>query len=120
MKALCLFALVVAVFAASAVEVTEDDAREAVCGWITLKETLAGGAQFDASGISDVKTCSGKDGKGVFYVVTFAGGGYVVVSGDTDTEPILAYSSEGEWSEDEAKNPLMAMLGFDVAAAPGK
>ena len=109
-------ATAIATFAAVAAEVTENDAREAVRGWAALKESLTGGAQFNASAISDVKTCSGKDGKGVFYVVTFASGGYAVVSGDTDTEPILAYSSEDEWVDDESRNPILTMLKLDVAA----
>ncbi len=107
----------VASLAALAAEVTEDEAREAVCGWAALKEALTGVTRFSASEISGVKACSGKDGNGTYYVVSFAGGGFAVVSGDTDMEPILAYSAEGEWVDDETKNPLMAMLGLDVAAA---
>ena len=107
----------VASFAALAAEVTEDEAREAVRGWAALGESLTGGTRFSASAISDVKEYSGKDGKGTYYVVSFEGGGFAVASGDTDMEPILAYSAEGEWVDDEAKNPLMAILGLDVAAA---
>ena len=105
-----------AVASASAVEVSPDEAREAVAGWAALQEALAGGARFGASAITGVKTCSGADGKGVFYVITFEGGGYAIASGDTETEPILGYSAEGEWVDDETRNPLLVMLKLDVAA----
>lgn len=102
--------------ALSASEVSPDDAREAVAGWAALQEALAGGTRFGASAIAGVKTCPGADGKGVFYVVAFEGGGYAIASGDTETEPILGYSAEGEWIDDEVRNPLLAMLKLDVAA----
>ena len=99
---------------ANSAQVSEAEAEEAVRGWLALREALGG--VVDAQPES-VARHTGKDGKGVFYVVSFEGGGYAVASGDTDTEPILAYSAEGEWVDDEAKNPLMVMLGLDVAAA---
>ena len=101
---------------ANATGVSPDDAREAVAGWAALQEALAGGERLGASAITGVKTCPGADGKGVFYVVAFEGGGYAIASGDTETEPILGYSAEGEWIDDEVRNPLLAMLKLDVAA----
>lgn len=86
---------------ANATGVSPDEAREAVAGWATLQEALACGTRFDASAIAGVKTCLGADGKGVFYVVVFEGGGYAIASGDTETEPILGYSTQGEWIDDE-------------------
>ena len=100
--------------AANSAQVSEAEAEEAVRGWLALREALGG--VVDAQPAS-VARHTGKDGKGVFYVVSFAGGGYAVVSGDTELEPILAYSTEGEWIDDESRNPLLAMLNLDIAAA---
>ena len=111
--ALLLAGLVVAL-PTLAVEVSEAEAEEAVRGWLALREALGG--MVDAQPES-VARHTGKDGKGVFYVVSFEGGGYAVVSGDTELEPILAYSTKEEWIDDESRNPLLAMLNLDVAAA---
>ena len=102
------------ILSALGADVSEAEAEEAVRGWLALREALGG--VVDAQPES-VARHTGKDGKGVFYVVSFEGGGYAVVSGDTELEPILAYSTEGEWVDDESRNPLLAMLNLDVAAA---
>ena len=102
------------ILSALGADVSKAEAEEAVRGWLALREALGG--VVDAQPES-VARHTGKDGKGVFYVVSFEGGGYAVVSGDTELEPILAYSTEGEWVDDESRNPLLAMLNLDVAAA---
>ena len=91
-------------------EIAEDAAR----GWINLRESL--GEAITAEPES-VLSYDAKDGKGKYYVVNLQGGGFVVTSGDTEIEPILAYSKEGVWNTNAAENPLMAMLEIDVAAA---
>lgn len=96
--------------------VTEADAEQAVIGWARLREAL--GTKFD----SDIETESvlsyaGKDGKGAFFVVNLKERGFVVTSGDTGLNPILAYSKDAIWIDDSAANPLLAMLPIDVAAA---
>ena len=90
-------------------EIAEDAAR----GWINLRESL--GEAITAEPES-VLSYDAKDGKGKYYVVNLQGGGFVVTSGDTELEPILAYSKEGVWNTNAAENPLMAMLNIDVAA----
>ena len=96
-------------------EVTGEEAMNAVAGWVNVKEAL--GAAFTAQPTTNVLAYTAKDGKGKYYVVNLAGGGFVVTSGDTALEPILAYSKEGVWNTNAAENPLMAMLEIDVAAA---
>ena len=102
------------VFAASAAEVTADDALAAVAGWVNVKAAL--GEDFTAQPAS-VKEYAAKDGNGKFYAVSLEGGGFVVTSGDTELEPVLAYSKDGTWVDDVTQNPLLAMLPLDVAAA---
>ena len=97
---------------AFAAEVAPNAAQEAVAGWVRLKEAL--GEQFDAAPASTA-TYQGRDGKGVFHVVSFEGGGYVVTSGDTDFTPILAWSKSGEFAATD-ENPLWCLIAGDTAA----
>lgn len=41
----------------------------------------------------------------VMHVINYDGGGYIIVSGDNRIEPILAYSDEGYFDENEANYP---------------
>ena len=97
-----------------AAEVSGDDAKTAVAGWVNLKAAV--GEDFAAKP-SSVREYQGKDGKGKYYVVELEGGGFVVTSGDTEINPVLAYSKEGTWVDDVKRNPLLAMLPIDVAVA---
>ena len=97
-----------------AAEVAADEAREAAQGWAALQEALTGKERFAGAEIADVKSYEGKDGRGRFYVVSFAGGGFAVTSGDTEIAPILAYSEDGEFVA-SGENPLWVMLTTDVA-----
>ena len=94
-------------------EISADIAEDAVRGWINLREALS--AEITAEPES-VLQYTANDGQGKYYVVNLKGGGFVVTSGDTAMEPILAYSKEGVWNTNAAENPLMAMLNIDVAA----
>ena len=104
-----------ATFSAFAEAVTDmNDVTAVVAGWKNAKEAL--GEQLEAEPVS-VQAYSGLGGTGTYYVVSLEGGGYVVTSGDTSLEPVLAYSKTGTWVDDVTRNPLMAMLQIDVAAA---
>ncbi len=103
-----------AAFPLLADEVSGDDAMSAVAGWVRVKAAL--GEDFTAQP-PGVREYPGQDGNGKFYVVTLEGGGFVVTSGDTDLEPVIAYSKSGTWVDDVTQNPLLAMLPIDVAAA---
>ena len=103
-----------AAFPLLADEVSGDDAMIAVAGWVRVKAAL--GEDFTAQPAS-VREYTGQDGKGKFYVVSLEGGGFVVTSGDTELEPVIAYSKTGMWVDDVTQNPLLAMLPIDVAAA---
>ncbi len=94
-------------------EISSDVAEDAARGWINLREAL--GEEITAEPES-VLTYDAKDGKGKYYVVNLQGGGFVVTSGDTEIEPILAYSKDSTWNTNATQNPLMVMLNIDVAA----
>ncbi len=91
-----------------------NDVTAVVVGWQRAQEAL--GEQLTAAPAS-VRDYSGLGGTGTYYVVSLEGGGYVVTSGDTSLEPVLAYSKTGTWVDDVKRNPLMAMLEIDIAAA---
>ena len=91
-----------------------NDVTAVVVGWQRAQEAL--GEQLTAAPAS-VREYSGLGGTGTSSVVSLEGGGYVVTSGDTSLEPVLAYSKTGTWVDDVKRNPLMAMLEFDIAAA---
>ncbi len=91
-----------------------NDVTAVVVGWERAQEAL--GEQLTAAPAS-VREYSGLGGTGTYYVVSLEGGGYVVTSGDTSLEPVLAYSKTGTWVDDVKRNPLMAMLEIDIAAA---
>ncbi len=91
-----------------------NDVTAVVVGWQRAQEAL--GEQLTAAPAS-VREYSGLGGTGTYYVVSLEGGGYVVTSGDTSLEPVLAYSKTGTWVDDVKRNPLMAMLEIDIAAA---
>ena len=93
-----------------------NDVTSVVVGWERAQEAL--GEQLTAAPAS-VREYSGLGGTGTYYVVSLEGGGYVVTSGDTSLEPVLAYSKTGTWVDDVKRNPLMAMLEIDIAAAAG-
>ena len=86
-------AVAVAIRGTFAAEVAADEAREAAQGWAALQEALTGKERFAGAEIADVKSYEGKDGRGRFYVVSFAGGGFAVTSGDTEIAAVLAESA---------------------------
>ena len=90
MAALC--ASLFSINAAFAVEVSEIEAAEAVKGWTALGEAL--GQDFSGAETNNVLTYTGVGGTGTYHVVSLNGGGFVVTSGDTAMEPILALDSQ--------------------------
>ena len=105
-----LLALLVAC-AAPAVEITQEQARTAVCNWLARDPAL--GCPLGRS-VSSVRTCSSTNGA-TFHVVRLAGGGFVVTSADTAIEPVIAFSDSDDLVEGD-RNPLWTMLTRDLAA----
>ena len=99
-------------FSAFGANVSGDDAKNAVTGWVRLREAL--GDEIVAEPES-VVTYQGQGGKGEFHVVSLKGGGYVITSGDTEITPILCYSKTGTFDADQ-NSPMWALMTADVAA----
>jgi len=93
-------------------EVSGDDAMLAARGWINLREAV--GEEITAEPES-VLSYTANGGKGMYYVVNLQGGGFVVTSGDTEIEPILAYSKTSTFDADE-NSPMRALLAAGMAA----
>ena len=96
--------------AVSAATVTASQAKTAVSRWLGVSSALGSPMQGE---VSEVRTCSPTNGAS-FHVVKLSGGGFVVTSSDTQREPIIAFSPEGELVEDD-RNPLWVLLRNDLA-----
>lgn len=64
--------------------------------------------------IQSSRVCQTKKG-GLFHVIKLENKGFVITSGDTEIEPIIAFSSDNDLIEDN-KNPLWSLLKKDIAA----
>ena len=94
-----------------AAPVSSDEAAQAVRAWVGLRAQL--GCRLGAA-VSGARTCVPTNGV-TFHVVKLEGGGFVVTSSDTETEPILAFSESDDFVESE-RNPLWTMLRRDLSA----
>ena len=98
-----------------AAPVTSDEASQAVKTWIGMRAQL--GCRLGTS-VSGARACSPTNGV-EFHVVKLEGGGFVVTSSDTETEPILAFSESDDFVESE-RNPLWTMLRRDLSACASR
>ena len=96
--------------AVSAATVTANQAKTAVSRWLGDASALGSPMQGE---VSEVRTCTPTNGAS-FHVVKLSEGGFVVTSSDTQREPIVAFSSEGDLVEDD-RNPLWVLLRKDLA-----
>ena len=64
------------------------------------------------------RTCS-ENGTNMFHLVSLDGGGFVTVSADDSTRPVLGFSASGELPDCDAGNPFWALVGGDVDASRG-
>lgn len=109
-RALFLAALAVA-FAAQAVPVSRNQAATAASAW--ARSGMALGARFgtaaDAARVRTVSVSTGID----YHVVPLTGGGSVVMSADTESEPVVLFSSD-DLTKLEADGPLPDLLARDA------
>ncbi len=110
-KLMITLATLVAGAVAFAVEVTPQQAQTAVRNWIR-RNPRPMTARF-TNGNGEAQTFA-KDGKALFHVVQLEGGGFVVTSGDTKINPIIAFGDSGEFVADES-NPLYVLLEKDMS-----
>lgn len=103
-----LFALICNVsFAGS---VGKGQAQHAVRGWLKHNKRPMG--RVISEGVTDFKTMD-DEGQRLCYIVNLEPGGFIIVSADTEIEPIIAFSSTGHYDGDEG-SPLTALLKRDM------
>ena len=105
----------IAVLYAGAEEVSADSAGVAAQRW--LQDDAALGCSLGAE-VDGVRTCAPQVGA-TFHVVKLKGGGFVVMSSDTTREPVVAFSSGGDFVESD-DNPLWVLLKNDLALRIGE
>lgn len=64
------------------------------------------------------RTCT-ENGTNMFHLVSLDGGGFVTVSADDSTRPVLGFSSSGELPDCDEGNPFWALVGGDMDASRG-
>ena len=101
----CAFACVTVLLAN---EVTPEQARTAAGNWIKLGSTRMD-SEFRSRGVKSMKTARSDTGRAIYHAVNLDGGGFVVTTGDTRLPPIIAFSAEGQFSDDETR-PFHALL----------
>jgi len=82
-------------------------------GWLRATPNPLGARL--GSQITRLKTKTDARGNPLYYVLSLAPEGFVVVSTDTDLEPIIAFSETGDF-QDTPANPLAVMLEMDLVA----
>jgi len=107
-----LFVLLLFPLISSAERVSETEARAKAAGFLSRKSTKSSDA-------ADIKLLGTGD-EGLFYIFGRECGGFVIVSSDTSTEDILAYSPEGNFdtgSMSDAQEAWMRNLASHVRRA---
>ena len=99
---------------ALAAPTTQEQARRVVNAWIALDSTPMD-AQIGQT-ISEIDTITDTLNNPVYYVVHLIPKGFVIVSADDLVEPIIAFSSQGEF-DPSLDNPFGALVTQDV---PGR
>ena len=101
------------VFTANAVEITAEQAADAVQAWIDEGASFGylSGAEVASSDTATVPESGAR-----LHVVKLAGGGFVVTSTDDLVDPVLAFSPTGDDLVQDDANPLWALLSGDIAA----
>ena len=77
-----------------------------------LSQQLTGGLRKPAlsAAISKVGEITDTDDKTLAYIVELENGGFVILSGDTDIEPVLGYSTGGEFPYTESHDNILLHL----------
>lgn len=99
---------------ASAKPVGGGEAERAVRGWLRAVRQRLGRERGD--GIESVETFSDDAAQPVYHIMNLQSGGFVIVSGDDEVEPIIGVVSAGSYDASDS-NPLGALVSRDV---PGR
>ena len=88
-------------------EISQQQAKEKACAFM---QQLQGRRAQDLGGVNSQKLQSVEVGLQALYAFNCEGGGYVIVSGDDATTPILGYSPDGALNVDEMPANLRTWL----------
>ena len=97
--------------AASGAQVDSTAAASAVKGWLQLERSPLGAKL--GSHVKNVETFKDVSGAPLYHVVYLEPGGFVIVSAEDQTEPIIAFVDKGRFDSSE-KNPLGALISRDL------
>ena len=104
------FAFALFSLCASAVPVSLVQAEKAVGNWLARGYGLDKAMSRTVASSKTYATANGES----FHVVSLEGGGFVVTSGDTTVEPVVAYSAGANLAEDE-RSPLLDLIRRDLS-----
>ena len=107
------FAWLVLAVAGWAAPLTDQEAASAAKGWLRacrqpLKTPLSGE-------IAGTRTFRGQQGRPLYYVADLRPEGFVIISADTEIEPIIAFSTSGFYDA-APQSPLAALVQADLGA----
>lgn len=97
----------------SAAPTTGIQAREAAAGWLRLNNRPLGVNM--AGPVKDIQTFPDQSGDSAYHVVYLEPRGFVIVSGDDQLEPVVAFSEDGVY-DPSPDNPLGALIQYDFEA----
>ena len=106
----CLFCFAIEAFGAP---VGSKAAAATVKGWLQMDRKPLGKA-MGATG-SRVETFKGESGEPLYHVVNLEPTGFVIVSAEDQTEPVIAFVQRGRF-DPSPNNPLGALIGRDLPA----
>jgi hypothetical protein len=96
---------------APAAPVAADTAVKAVHGWLKKDGHPFGKAL--SSNIKRAETISDANGQPVYFVLHLKPAGFVIVSADDTEEPVVAFSSSGDF-DSKSKSPLATLVNRDL------
>ena len=113
-KLIALIGLLIAGGLANAAETTGAQAETATRNWIRRHGAPLGTRL--SSEIGESRAVRNDAGRTIFHAVNLKGGGFVVTSGDTKVEPIVAFSDSGSFEASD-RNPLFVLISEHVGKA---
>ncbi len=93
--------------------VNSETAAATVKGWLQLDHSPLG--EPLGGGVKSVETFRDDAGLPLYHVVYLDPSGFVIVSGEDQVEPIIAFATKGRF-DPSLKNPLGALVGKDIPA----